>query len=50
MPIPRDVLIGLVGYNKAAGNTKAATTYAHQLVVLDPRYGSADQLMQQIGL
>jgi Flp pilus assembly protein TadD/nitrate/TMAO reductase-like tetraheme cytochrome c subunit len=47
-PYDRDVLIALVGFNKAQGNTKAATAYARELVDMDPRYGSVEQVLQQV--
>jgi tetratricopeptide (TPR) repeat protein len=47
-PFDRDVLIGLVGFNKARGNTKEAMGYARKLVAMDPRYGSSEQIMDQV--
>ena len=47
-PYDRDVLFALVSYNKAMGNMPAATAYANKLVEMDPRYGSVDQIMQQL--
>jgi Flp pilus assembly protein TadD len=47
-PFDRDVLIGLVGFNKARGNTKEAMGYARKLVAMDPRYGSPEQIMDQV--
>ncbi len=47
-PYDRDVLIALVTFHKAMGNTKAATRFASKLVDMDPRYGSAEQLMRQL--
>jgi len=46
-PYDRDVLMALVGFNKALGNTKAAGAYARRLVDIDPRYGSVEQVMEQ---
>ncbi len=45
-PYDRDVLIGLVQYNKAAGNVKGATAYARKLLEIEPRYGSLEQILQ----
>jgi Flp pilus assembly protein TadD len=45
-PYDRDVLIGLVQYNKAAGNLNAATAYARKLLEVEPRYGTLQQIMQ----
>jgi tetratricopeptide (TPR) repeat protein len=47
-PYDRDVLIALVGFSKAQGNTKAASAYAVKLVAMDPRYGSVEQVLQQV--
>jgi predicted CXXCH cytochrome family protein len=47
-PYDRDVLVALVTFHKGMGNAKAATRYAEKLAAMDPRYGSADQLMRQL--
>ena len=47
-PYDRDVLIALVSFNKIAGNIKAATAYANKLVRIDPRYGSAEQVLREL--
>jgi Flp pilus assembly protein TadD len=47
-PYDRDALIGLIGFNKAQGNSKAAMGYARKLVEMDPRYGSAQQIIEQV--
>ncbi len=46
-PYDRDVLMALVGFSKALGNSTAALAYARQLVDMDPRYGSVEQIMEQ---
>jgi len=33
---------------QAMGNMPAATAYANKLVEMDPRYGSVEQIMQQL--
>jgi tetratricopeptide (TPR) repeat protein len=45
-PYDRDVLIGLVGFNKARGNSKSAAAYARKLLEVDPHYGGVEQIMQ----
>jgi len=45
-PYDRDVLMGLVQYNKAAGNVTAASAYARRLLEVEPRYGTVEQIMQ----
>jgi predicted CXXCH cytochrome family protein len=47
-PYDRDILIGLIGFTKVQGNSKAALGYARKLAAMDSRYGSAEQILDQV--
>lgn len=47
-PYDRDVLTALMTYAKVSGQLRAAKEYAAKLVKIDPRYGSAEELLQQL--
>jgi len=47
-PYGRDILFVLANFNKAMGNMPTATMYANKQAAMDPRYGSADQIMQKL--